>query len=110
MKKAAWLFSKRLIFSKLYCANGCIQPLTQMRRKPHKHWDFEACFRKPNEGEKVKVMNCTQMLELISKEYPSLKKTVSTKVHLGLAMKDLGFEHTERGHVKYYTGVPVDAA
>ena len=70
----------------------------------------EACFRKPNEGEKVRAMNCTQMLELISKEYPSLKKTVSTKVHLGLAMKDLGFEHTERGHVKYYNVVPVDAA
>ena len=70
----------------------------------------EACFRKPNEGEKVKAMNCTQMLELISKEYPSLKKTVSTKVHLGLAMKDLGFEHTERGHVKFYNMVPVDAA
>ena len=71
---------------------------------------IEACFRRPNEGEKVKAMNCTQMLELISKEYPSLKKTVSTKVHLGLAMKDLGFEHTERGHVKYYNVVPVDAA
>ena len=71
---------------------------------------IEACFRKPNEGEKVKAMNCTQMLELISKEYPSLKKTVSTKVHLGLAMQDLGFEHTERGHVKYYNVVPVDAA
>ena len=70
----------------------------------------EACFRKPNEGEKVKAMNCTQMLELISKEYPSLKKTVSTKVHLGLAMKDLGYEHTERGHVKFYNAVPVDAA
>ena len=70
----------------------------------------ETCFRKPNEGEKVKAMNCTQMLELISKEYPSLKKTVSTKVHLGLAMKDLGFEHTERGHVKFYNVVPVDAA
>ena len=70
----------------------------------------EACFRKPNEGEKVKAINCTQMLELISKEYPSLKKTVSTKVHLGLAMKDLGFEHTERGHVKFYNVVPVDAA
>ena len=70
----------------------------------------EVCFRKPNEGEKVKAMNCTQMLELISKEYPSLKKTVSTKVHLGLAMKDLGYEHTERGHVKFYNVVPVDAA
>ena len=70
----------------------------------------EACFRKPNEGDKVKAMNCTQILELISKEYPSLKKTVSTKVHLGLAMKDLGYEHTERGHVKFYNVVPVDAA
>ena len=70
----------------------------------------EACFRKPNEGEKVVKMNCTQILDEITKEFPSLKKTVSTKVHLGYAMKDLGFNHTERGHVKFYEVVPTKAA
>ena len=57
----------------------------------------EACFRKPMEGEKPQAMNCTQMLELITKEFPSVKKDISTKVHLGYAMKDLGFSHSERG-------------
>ena len=70
----------------------------------------EACFRKPEEGEMVVKMNCTQILDEIAKEFPSLKKTVSTKVHLGYAMKDLGFNHTERGHVKFYEVVPTKAA
>jgi predicted P-loop ATPase len=70
----------------------------------------EACFRKPKDGEKAKAMNCTQMLELITKEFPSVKKDISTKVHLGYAMKDLGFSHSERGHVKFYDVVPVKAA
>ena len=70
----------------------------------------EACFRKPKEGEKPKAMNCTQMLEVITKEFPSVKKDISTKVHLGYAMKDLGFSHSERGHVKFYDVVPVKAA
>ena len=70
----------------------------------------EACFRKPKEGEKPQAMNCTQMLELITKEFPSVKKDISTKVHLGYAMKDLGFSHSERGHVKFYDVVPVKAA
>ena len=70
----------------------------------------EACFRKPKDGEKVVKMNCTQILDEIAKEFPSLKKTMSTKVHLGYAMKDLGFNHTERGHVKFYDVVPTKAA
>lgn len=70
----------------------------------------EACFRKPKDGEKVVKMNCTQILDEIAKEFPSLKKTMSTKVHLGYAMKNLGFNHTERGHVKFYDVVPTKAA
>ena len=30
----------------------------------------EACFRKPNDGEKAKAMNTKQMIELIRKEFP----------------------------------------
>ena len=71
------------------------------------------CFRKPKEGEKVKSIsctNCTQLLDSLSKDFPSLKKNISTKIHLGYAMKDLGFNHTERGHVKFYEVVPTKAA
>lgn len=70
----------------------------------------EACFRKPNDGEKAKAMNTKQMIELIRKEFPSVKSDQSTKIHLGYAMKDLGFNHTERGHVKFYEVVPLKAA
>ena len=71
---------------------------------------IEACFRKPNAGEQVKTMNSTQMLTLMQKEYPSLKINQSTKVHLGLAMKELNFEHTEHSHVAFYKVVPIKAA
>ena len=70
----------------------------------------EACFRKPAEGEKVKSLNSGQMIKLIQRDYPSVKNNHSTKVYLGLAMKDLGYEHSERGHVAYYKAIPLKAA
>ena len=69
-----------------------------------------ACFRKPMEGEQVKTMNSTQMLTLMQKEYPSLKINHSTRIHLGQAMKELEFEHTEHSHVAFYKVVPIKAA
>ena len=68
------------------------------------------CFRKPDEGEAPKSLNSKQMLEMMQKEYPSLTISHSTRVNLGVAMKELGFEHTERGHVAYYKVVPLKAA
>ena len=50
------------------------------------------------------------MLKIILREYPSVKSDHSTKVHIGLAMKELGFEHTKRGCVSYYKAVPVKIA
>ncbi len=68
------------------------------------------CFRKPQEGDAVKAMNSTQMLQLIQNEYPTLKIDHSARVHLGQAMKELDFEHTERSHVAYYKVVPLQVA
>ena len=65
------------------------------------------CFRKPAEGESVKALNSAEMLKLIQREYPSVKSDHSTKVHIGLAMKELGFEHTKRGCVAYYKAIPL---
>ena len=64
------------------------------------------CFRKPKDGESVKTMNSAQMLAIISKQYPSVKVNHSTRIHLGQAMKDLGYEHTEHSHVAFYKVVP----
>ena len=71
---------------------------------------ISACFRKPAEGEVVKSLNSAEMLKIIQREYPSVKSDHSTKVHIGLAMKELGFEHTKRGCVSYYKAVPVKVA
>ena len=68
------------------------------------------CFRKPAENEKCKSMNSTEMLELIKSEYPALKIDQSTRVHLGLAMKELEYERKEHSHVAYYKVVPLRAA
>ena len=69
-----------------------------------------ACFRKPQDNELVKTMNSIQMLKVIQAQYPLVKTNHSTKVHLGQAMKELGFEHTEHSHVAYYKVIPIKAA
>jgi len=71
---------------------------------------IKLCFRQPKEGEKVESMNSIQMLEIIAKQYPNVKVSHSTRIHLGQAMKELNYTHTERGHVAYYKVVPLYAA
>ena len=68
------------------------------------------CFRKPNPGEQPKSMNCNRLLEVIANEFPTVKATHSTKVYLGRAMKTLGFESTDCGHVAHYKVIPLRAA
>ena len=68
------------------------------------------CFRKPQEGEASKSMNSNQLLQAIQREYPLVKISHSVKVQLGLAMKELEFEHTHRGHVPFYKIIPLTAA
>ena len=69
-----------------------------------------ACFRKPKEDEVVKTMNSTEMLKIIRREYPSVKNTHGTKVSIGTAMKELGFEHKEHSHMAFYKVVPLHSA
>ena len=73
-------------------------------------FSFMACFRKPKEDEVVKTMNSTEMLKIIQREYPSVPSTHGTKVSIGTAMKELGFEHKEHSHVAYYKVVPLHTA
>ena len=69
-----------------------------------------ACFRKPREGEQVKKLSSTDVLKLIQKEYPSIPINQSTKIHLGFAMKELGYENSKTGNVVFYRAVPLKAA
>ena len=70
----------------------------------------QVCFRKPQDGERVKTINSTEMLKIIQQEYPSVKMDRSNRIHLGFAMKDLGYEHVEHSHVAYYKAVPLKSA
>lgn len=71
---------------------------------------ISVCFRKPKEVEPIKTINGRQMLEMIQSEYPSLKIDHSARIHLGHAMKELGYEHTDRCRVAYYKVVPLKVA
>ena len=68
------------------------------------------CFRKPKEGEVVKTLNSAQILQMIQSEYPTVKSDRSTKIHLGLAMKELGIEHTLHNNRAQYKIVPLKIA
>ena len=69
------------------------------------------CFRQPKEGETAQNLNGTQMLEIISKQYPSVKVCQSARVHLAYALRELGYEQCKTtGNVKYYRLVPLVAA
>ena len=65
------------------------------------------CFRKPSPGEVGQSMNSDKLLEIITKAYPTVKNKPGTKVYLGRAMRALGFDYTERGHVSYYKVIPL---
>lgn len=71
---------------------------------------INACFRKPKEDEKPLAMNTSKIIAHIQKDFPTVKDDQSTKVFLGLAMKELEYERTERGHVAYYKVVPLKVA
>ena len=70
----------------------------------------KACFRKPTDGEKVKSLNTTEMLEIIRDEYPNVAVTTKAKVELGRVLVSLDYEHKNHSHVAYYKAVPLKAA
>ena len=69
-----------------------------------------AFFRIPEEGDAIKYMKCGDILKQIQQEYPSVKSDMSTRVHLGLALRELGFEHVVRSHISYYKLTAMRAA
>lgn len=68
------------------------------------------CFRKPKEGEMPHSMNCSNLIEVIAKEFPTVKNTHSNKICLGKAMRALGYESSDCGHVPHYKVIPLMVA
>ena len=67
-------------------------------------------FRKPEDGEPAKTLNSTDIIRLIQKEYPTVKSDHSTKIQLGMALKDLGYNLVLHSNVRYYKIVPLITA
>ena len=67
----------------------------------------EACFRKPKADESVAEMSTSQMLKIIRSKYTSLVIDHSARVHLGYAMRDLGYDCKEHHHARHYYVVPL---
>ena len=58
------------------------------------------------EGENVKSLNCGELIGILQRDYPSVKNDHTTKIRLGRAMMEMGYEHREHSHVAYYKVVP----
>lgn len=71
---------------------------------------LESCIRKPKDGEQCRKLKSGEILKLIQREFPSIKSDHSTKVHLGFALKEMGFECKTHGNQSYYKVVPIKAA
>jgi hypothetical protein len=71
---------------------------------------FAACFRKPNEGEVPKTMNCDQIIGLMQKDYPTLENTMGNKIRLGKIVSALGFNFKDHSHILFYEVIPLRAA
>jgi predicted P-loop ATPase len=70
---------------------------------------IKVCFRKPKENETPTRLSSNQLLKLIQREYPTIQSNHSTKVHLGFAMKEMGYEHTLHCNKSYYKVIPLKA-
>ena len=105
------LYELREVKAPYWFNNLEVQRIQQLNQNYMEEKDIaeilNACIRKPEEGEAAQAMDCKQLLELVQKEYPLVANTRSTKIHIGLAMKEFGYELTKRGNRPYYKVVPI---
>ena len=108
------LYELREVKAPYWFNNVEVQRIQQLNQNYMEEKDIaeilNACIRKPEEGELAQSMDCRQLLELIQKEYPLVANTRSTRIHIGLAMKDAGYELTKRGNRPYYKVIALKAA
>ena len=108
------LYELREVKAPYWFNNHEVQRIQQLNQNYMEEKDIaeilNACIRKPEEGEPAQAMDCKQLLELVQKEYPLVANTRSTKIHIGLAMKECGYELTKRGNRPYYKVVPLTKA
>ena len=70
---------------------------------------IESCFRKPNEGEQPIWMSTTELCNRLHKKYPPVMKSHSMKIHIGAALKLLGFASRRTSNGNVYALIPRQA-
>ena len=68
-----------------------------------------SCFRKPKDGEQPVWMSTTELCNRLHKKYPTVKKSHSMKIHIGAALKLLGFTSRRTSNGNVYALIPHEA-
>ena len=68
-----------------------------------------SCFRKPKDGEQPVWMSTTELCTRLHKQYPTVKKSHSMKIHIGAALKLLGFASRRTSNGNVYALIPREA-
>ena len=83
-----------------------IQQLNQNYQEQIDYMDMIAhAFRKPLGDEIFMRLSSTEMLRLLSEEYPSVSCSQKARIQLGIAMKRLGFDSHYTNGRKVYDAV-----
>ena len=108
------LYEIRELKSPYWYNNAQVERIQQLNLNYMEQKDItevvEACIRKPKDDEQGVRMKSGEIVELVRREYPSIKNDHSTKIHLGIALKELGFEGKLHAGQTYYRVVPFRAA
>ena len=70
----------------------------------------QVCFRKPEEGEVVKSISSTEMLQIMKEEFPTLEISLKAKAYLGRVLKALDYTRKDHHGIAYYKAIPLKAA
>ena len=68
-----------------------------------------SCFRKPKDGEQPVWMSTTELCNRLHKKYPTVMKSHSMKIHIGAALKLLGFASRRTSNGNVYALIPREA-
>ena len=108
------LYEIRELNSPYWYNNAQVERIQQLNLNYMEQKDIaevlEVCIRKPKDDEQGIRMKSSEIVNLVRREYPSIKNDHSTKIHLGIALKELGFEGKPHAGQTYYRVIPLRAA
>ncbi|MCQ2267274.1 MAG: DUF5906 domain-containing protein [Bacteroidaceae bacterium] len=71
---------------------------------------LEACFRLPEEGEEPKVLSAKAIMDVLEKQFPLLKRSHATTIHVGMKLKTQGYKNVKHHGASCYQVIPLVAA